>query len=576
MRLRVLFATAALAACAPERHPGAVHETPDAAPFAKRPPPEITNFLPDRGAVSLPRAADAREFVYPTERPLAPPDPVLPQLWTTVRFAEFDETVGLRLMERLDEIGKPDEGIAVLTLEELWGTEEGEYEDGLCEPFRVTWDFETDDGEEWEAAISIPQFNGIFGEPQPFVAVLTSPCRAALDAGTSPADAVASGACHETDEQSFFREGTDCRACIESGGKFDDCQAAGECPEQPPLTWFWTGVDGSKLLVETSFSYILSCAPYNGSLWYMVSKVDDDPALPAAFENDPWIGYCHAYTDDNGDIQTGCVGEALDGSDGHVFGEGVPTRIERIAVKNDDTFGWWDRPAFLQSLGAGSVVVDWFWGGPSPGIGVLSAPSEQGGWGLPPTELRPDGADPNDPDDTFARDWVSAYTLKTSTARNGVIVTFDNHSRCAEDAWVGPDAKGRYRCERMVPPVAGWAEDGGTYWVTTEEEGLAYANPLRTIATTGLPDPDVPGGAAIHLACSESYEQIEGWTCPHTFVPDVVPFDDVPQDPDAAGAGALEGEGYRFGKDPDWDIRMTMGSTWRRFHRPYDGEGSHP
>ena len=78
----------------------------------------------------------------------------------------------------------------------------------------------------------------------------------------------------------------------------------------------------------------------------------------------------------------------------------------------------------------------------------------------------------------------------------------------------------------------------------------------------------MPGGVAIHVAGSRSYEALQDWTWPHAFEPDIIPFDLTPEDETAAGDGVLWGQSYRFGKDPDQDYRMVMSANWRRFHRP--------
>jgi hypothetical protein len=162
----------------------------------------------------------------------------------------------------------------------------------------------------------------------------------------------------------------------------------------------------------------------------VLSLADEDPVLPAPWDNPAWFGYCLAYTDaTSGLITTGCLGEFTNPpSEGHVLGEGAPMRILDIRPSGERPgLGWWDRPAFLRGftadVGGFGYSFDYFWAGPSPGLGPVSASIADSGWGMNPGVLRPDG------DDTFARDWVAAYTMKTSTARNGVLVSFDNHNR---------------------------------------------------------------------------------------------------------------------------------------------------
>ena len=91
---------------------------------------------------------------------------------------------------------------------------------------------------------------------------------------------------------------------------------------------------------------------------------------------------------------------------------------------------------------------------------------------------------------------------------------------------------------------------------------------MLTLASTGLPDPDDPTGISVHVAGSPGYEQFERHAFPHRFEPDLVPYDLAPEDSGWEGAGPLTGHTYRFGKDPDWDIRVVMGATQHRYHRP--------
>jgi hypothetical protein len=561
-----------VAACAPgERPSGALWSEPRPDPAVRRPPPDLRaqpGFAP-------PMAHHGR-IPDVAASPHLPRFPgggagVLPPLWTRAEGVVLDPEAGQAMQARLDEFPQDlvdQQSVALLTPTEMWGTEANDYEDGLCEPLRGRWQFE-EGGESWEAVLQLAQYNHMLFPPEPLLVELTATCGPALDL-VAPADAVAAGDCVEQDELSFFREGTQCRGCLDEGTGLTQCRAEAACPDTAPLTFWWLGYDGGTALVETGTTFMYACAPDLVELFYVLSIADDDPALPAPWDNPAWFGYCLAYTDETtGEIVVGCLGEYTNPpSEGHVLGEGAPTRILNIAREGDDQErGWWDRPAFLQGFTVGSWSLDWFWAGPSPGLGPVSASSADQGWGVNPGELRPDGLD------TFARDWVAAYTMKTSTARNGVIVSFDNHNRCTEDGWVGPDDRGRWRCEEMTGWTEGWSEDGAQFEI---EGGMLFSIPIRTLASTGLPDPAVPGGLAIHVACSPIYEQIEDWTCTHGFEPDLVPYDDVPYGTEFTGTGAFEGESYRFGKDPDWDIRMILGSNWDRFHRPLDGAGEQP
>lgn len=544
--------------------PLSVHDETLAGP---NPPRPLTVQPGLRPSPSLPRALTADVVDAPRR---SAKDSVLPELWTSLRGVDLDMDLGGPLMDRLDEL--PDSvvavnGVSALTLPEMWGTPEQDYEDGLCQPLGLQWSFE-EGGEDWEGELLLWQYNA-FAMPIDWMMIEMSPaCREALD-GTPPDDV--GDACSQNDEVAFFREGSACRGCLD-GSSYDACVDEGECASQAPNAFHWAGGDDRFTDVQVSTSYILACAPNWLSLIYLISRYSDEPDPPSAFDQDAWIGYCLPYTDEtSGEILVGCVGEDLQpNTEGHTLGEGIPVRVTHIRPEGTDIEGWHDRPGFLQSMRLSSgLTASQFWAGPSPGIAPLSAPMSSGGWGVNPTWLTPDGTDPTWPDDTFARDFVAAYTLKTSTARNGVLVSFDNHNRC--ESWQGPDDLGRYRCERLGVPVDGWNDDG---YNADVGDGV-FSIPIRTIASTGLPDPDVPGGAAIHVAGSPSFEQIEHWAYPHTWLPDLIPYDDAPTTTTTAGAGAIEGEAYRFDGHPD-RIRMVMGSNWQRFPRPRDGEGDRP
>jgi hypothetical protein len=329
-----------------------------------------------------------------------------------------------------------------------------------------------------------------------------------------------------------------------------------------PWTFLWNGVEGRQIVARAAYSYWGACAPAWFALGVFIYTPDEEGTIPAPFDQDRWIGYCLPFwREDLDSFYLGCAGELLDGTDLHTLGEGLGSRVAYLRPSGTEGRPWWDRTVWTSGIRFE--------------IGPVSSLADLGGWGLPPLELRPDGSDPSNPDDTFARDYVAAVVLKTSTRRNGVIVSFDNHDRCRDGAWAGPDERGRWRCTDMGPPTAGWSDGGAQYW-TEPGSGMVFSIPMMTLASTGLPDPDVPGGVVIHVASSPAYERFEGWAYPHAFEPDLVPFDDVPEAAEQPGSGSLVGQTYRFGKDPQWDVRMVMGSNWHRFHRPLDGEEDRP
>jgi hypothetical protein len=515
--------------------------------------------------------------------PAGPPPPPsddweMPALWGEVEDAWFDEDRGAALEAHLEGYPAGEvaaNGVALLTLDELFGTAAQDYEDALCESPAVVWEFE-EDGEAWEATALTFSYSLLYETPEPATVEISDTCADTLDGGLDPAAAVAAGACVTDEELSFFREGTACRSCLDEGTPWSACVDAGSCAEAAPWAWTWTDASGATEVVQTGVSYTMACAPDWVLRVFVVWRANEAGAVPGPFDTDAWVGMCVPFTLETGELYTGCAGEsALQTGEEQTLGAGAPLRIASIRRSGEDTLGWWERTAYARSvhLDIGRTFRT-FWASGSGGLGPVSAPLDRGGWGLPPRELRPDGDDADDPFDTFAVDWVAAATLKASTRRGGVLVTAENHSRCLEGAWVGPDDAGQHRCTEMgAQSGVGWLEDGITLSAGGE---LAYAMPLRTLGTTGLPDPEVPGGVVVHVASSDSYERLEGWSYPHHFTPDLVPYDDAVDDPTWAGAGALVGEGYRFGKEAEWELRMVMGSSWPRQHRALDGDGAAP
>ena len=403
--------------------------------------------------------------------------------------------------------------------------------------------------------------------------------------------ALDSGDCFDEDLNSIFPRGSLCRRCLDGGSSFEACVEADDCETEDQLVFWWNLDDeGNGFLVETWQTYWAACAPNRYLFAMLVSQQDRSPRHPPAFEHDRWTGFCTPMWDPEiSDAYYYCWGDVEDDRS-HTLAEGVPGRLQYIRPKGSDGEPWNDRLTFLNAIEIPSngARFDHFWAG-NPGSGVVSAPwrhydsngdgeiglgdedwgSSYGGWGVNPNALRPGNDNPHDPEQTMARDWVAAITLKASTARDGVLISFSNHSRCAEDAWRGPDALGRYQCTQAELPHEGWINDGMSHW-TYAGSGQSLTMPMLTMGSTGLPDPDVPGGAVVHLAVTPAFESYEQCDVPHTLQPDLIPYADVPDTyPDHQGA--LWGHTYRFGKDEDQDIRFVMGSNWHRGYCPADG-----
>jgi hypothetical protein len=187
-----------------------------------------------------------------------------------------------------------------------------------------------------------------------------------------------------------------------------------------------------------------------------------------------------------------------------------------------------------------------------------------------PYQLRPDGSDSSNLNDTFARDWLATLTLKTATTRDGVLINTYNHNRCQH--WEGPFENGSYRCTEVGAPFSGWHNDAAAgpavyfgapgSWDEQFVQMLYF--PIATIGSTGLPDPDVPGGNTVLLAGTDAVADPDWDNCdwPHHFTPDVVQFSTA-MDADPSN-GALWGDTYKFGKDPDLDLRVVLNTNEAR------------
>jgi hypothetical protein len=562
-----------------------------------------------RGAVRLAAPETLTPLLGPLAGQVDAPDgaaegaPVLrlpalpPELGGTIEGARVNDDLGQDLVAWMESQTRGDEdsyGVALLTVEEAAGDPiTGE---GICEPVEIQWDF-TDDGADWEAAARLWGYTYLLDPVRPVAWTFGEgdDCDEALLAAGGDVDAaLASGDCTVGHELAFFREGSTCRACLEErAGDYDACVEAGECAAEgqlvTPIEYLATG---EEVWFDAWYAYTPACAPTYTIETILLSVERESEDLPEPFDHTAWAHFCAPFWDLATDGLTwNCSGATLPVEyDGQVLAEGVvgPTSYIRAAGTADTT--WADRRYFAHSVSFrnGSLLA-LGWAG-NPGSGLVSAPPHHtdtngdgvvglgdenwgqamGGFGLNPVDLRPDGVDPSALDDTYARDWLAAVVLKTSTTRNGVPVMFSNHNRCTEGAW-SQSADGTWTCARMDPPTEGWLGDGMSVWVDAAHT-LPYVDPMVTVGSTGLPDPDVPGGVVVEVAAAPvlsdpDFEGCEGY--PTTFQPARVPFPDVPDVYDPA-AESLVGESYRFGAD-DLDLRVVLSTNWARGHCPTDG-----
>ena len=480
-------------------------------------------------------------------------------------------------------------GVQALTETEIWGDDETP---GLCEEGALLQSFE-EDGVEYEASYAVASFVQFLDGPTAMMVDLDESCQEALLASAGDLDAVlAAEDCDEFEEHTFFPEGSECRDCLSGAGDFPACVEDGACLEEAPYTqWVQDYTTGEKTWFQTAEADVWACAPDLASTMYVFGNFGSDGTLPAAFDHANWAFFCVAYWDERSDAPVYSCGDGTGGWElGHTVGEGALNRVNYIRPVGSSDEPHYDRLWYAHSMNINrGPTLQYFWS-TAPGTAQISMtpPGIRSGdpqlqvesdpiydspgsvWNLNPLALRPDGVDPTNIDDTFARDWLSVITLKSATQIDGILIRTMNHNRCLEDAWEGPLEDGSYRCAEIGPGASDWMDDGRTSWTVNiegpgdQDFGQFTWDPMTTIGTTGLPDPLVPGGATVQLAGTPGLanEDWEGCSWPTTFIPDSTAQETRP------GAWAADapmwGDTWRFGAHPDLDLRVILATNQTR------------
>ncbi len=497
---------------------------------------------------------------------------------------------GERLEEALAELPArrvEQYGIAALTLTQLFGDT---FHPGLCEDAEMRV-FVEHEREDWELSISAPSFMAFVGDVAPYTSTLSAACEGAVADAGGDLDAALSEGCIEEDLRQFFPDGSACRACVEgNGGDFDACVEADECPEEAAIV-VWIEEPEGVAWYEVAQAYIWGCAPDHTVLTLILTDIPHDGTLPRAFDHAAWSYLCLPYWDESiNDSNWTCVSGEGGPAAGDTLMEGMLGRVNWMRPEGEDDVElhrnqlyWADSITFVNG-----TSIEWMWGFAS-GAGVFSLPPSEpdsngngvydiadenygfglGGWGFDPYALRLDGTDPTSLDDTQARDWLATMAVKFATTRDGVPINTYEHNRCLE--WEGPAEDGAYRCLAMGEPVYGWHNDVQNTWVDSDFT-VSYAFPIATIASTGLPDPKIPGGIVPLVAGSPALADPDWDDCawPDTFQPDLAPMEDTPAD--YGGPASVWGQTYRFGKDPDLDIRVVLNTNQARDFCPEEAE----
>lgn len=536
-------------------------------------------------------AARLRELPEPPIRSnLADETSIMLQLASPLSDVSFVDDGGEAIEEALADFTRREiefYGAGLLTSVQLFGDP---FHAPICTSPELRAELEDSEGETWLAALQLPQFQAFVGDLEALMSEISSECvEGVAAAGGDVADAVAARDCTEDEQHQFFEEGESCALCVaENGGDFDACVAEDLCAEEAPrVTWVMEGEEKAWYQLVQGVAW--ACRPDWLALVYVLAKVPPDGTLPESYDHEDWNYYCFPIYDPDSE-SVGYVCDAGDGPHtGHALAEGINGRTLWMEDEAGN-IGWSRREYYtpLVEMDTGARLR-WGWAN-SSNIGRLSKPFEVpdsngdgvvdvhdegygypgGSWGINPHALRPGGTDPTSLDDTYARDWLALLALKSATTMDGISILTYNHNRCG--AWEGPDEAGRYRCTRPEPPSGDWLNDALNFGLPLEDgQVYDYPVPILTIGSTGLPDPAIPGGIIPLIAGSDRLAE-PGWedcVWDHSFVVDSIPYPDTPWDYE--GPASLRGDTYKFGKDPDLDLRMVLNTNIARHYCP-EGE----
>lgn len=395
------------------------------------------------------------------------------------------------------------------------------------------------------------------GEPVPDLYALSSTCTDALLAtGGAIDDAVGNG-CAEADAAAHFPGQSRCRTCLETDGDHGRCVEAGLCRVEMARS-VQTTIDGRPAWADVVRAPTLACAPnFMTETVYLTRDLGDDNQPPGPFDHKVIEHLCFEFWHEpSGGTRLHCAQRPpeYNGVIHFAIADMLIARVKWIRRPGEDSTPYFHRLALPRSMEIDGMS---FVGAPLY-PGTLAEVSETPGWGYEPYRNRPDG-------ESLARDYLAVIALKTATTINGVPIFVYNQNLCGDDEWRGPDAKGRYFC-RLADPGPDGPPEGWNYDWTAQTRRLDPVDlqifPLVTLGSTGRFDPNIPGGHIPHVLGTESLANPNWDNCawPEMFTPDELANQDgVGFDPLTYTA-----QTYRFGKDPNLDIRVVLATNWRR------------
>lgn len=431
----------------------------------------------------------------------------------------------------------------------------------FCEDPNFAVEFEHE-GEMYDAVYDVGVY-AHYTTPRPSLYALSSTCTGALLASHGDIDGAIGNGCSREDRAAHFPNPSNCRACLLIDGDHDRCVAENRCKAQANREMFvHLGDDAPSYDVLEMEG--LACAPsFIVDMFVLAHEIGEDNTMPIAFDHDAIHGICSWHWNTG----TGGLVPFCAGHDGRIrinLGDIVMGRVDSMTRRRDGAVANVQRLFFASSIEVEGRVLESF---PNTSVSSYSESRDNGGWGMHPNQLRADGTDPNNIDHTFARDWISAVTMKTATTRNGVPYALFNRNLCAEDSWRGPDANGRYYCEQPFwdatnppPDERRWSYDWAAINGFTPTAVVLY--PHVTLASTGLMDPRIPGGHVSSLMGSELLGDPDWDNCTwaDTFVADAMLNFNTRQ---PEGVHTFTSQTYKFGKDR-LDIRAVLATNQRR------------
>jgi hypothetical protein len=406
----------------------------------------------------------------------------------------------------------------------------------------------------------------IMTEPEPSLYALSSTCTAALSA-RGLAGAVGGG-CTVEDEAAHFAAGSACRACLATDGDHARCLASAACPAQTSRTMSVREA-GRTVFYDVLEATSLACAPdVTHPVIILTRDMGPSDTPPRPFDHTQLSQVCGYFWSTSADEpRLYCSGNEPPVR--LALADVLIMRVDHLRRAGDTRRPLAGRVMVVDSLEVEGVTYGALPLYPGTFAEVSEADVTMGGYGLVPGMLRPGGTDPDDVDHTLTRDWLATVAMKATTTINGVPFAIYNKNLCATDGWRGPDARGRYYCpnpgfysDTVFPPDPySWQFDYGAFYVglnPTRVESL----PTVTLGSTGLVDPNIPGGHVIHVAGTSVLADPEWESC--AWAEQFEPDETASVDSGSPGLYTFTAQTYRFGKDPRRDLRVVLATNWRR------------